>query len=184
MGTLQRQIHFFAQAQRALHGVVLAGLVAFYALVFRPSDARLRQLNEAIASTRSQIKECRDRTNDLPAITRDVEALKLSLRNAKQLVPQADMPKTLGEIAQYGHTAGLKSFRYEPDAERPDELFREQPIDITFEGDFMSAVRFLRDTEQMSGLTRVRRMVLKNANPRTGQVLVELSMHVYLAGAQ
>jgi Tfp pilus assembly protein PilO len=61
------------------------------------------------------------------------------------------------------------------------ELFAEQPVSLKFEGDFLKVFSFLRQTEQMQRLTRVRELKIKNnRSNKPGQVEVELSMNINL----
>ena len=63
------------------------------------------------------------------------------------------------------------------------ELFAEQPVSLKFEGDFLSVFSFLRQTEEMQRLTRVRELRLRSDDraARPGQVEVELSMNIYFS---
>jgi Tfp pilus assembly protein PilO len=63
------------------------------------------------------------------------------------------------------------------------ELFDEQPVSLTFEGDFVNVFSFLRQTEEMQRLTRVKELKLRSSDRtgKSGQVEVELSMNIYFS---
>ena len=60
------------------------------------------------------------------------------------------------------------------------DLQGRPPIKLTFEGDFISIYSFLRNTEEMPRLTRVRDMKLSSRD-KTGQVKFELTMNIYFS---
>ena len=66
---------------------------------------------------------------------------------------------------------------------RNGEQFAEWPISLKFEGDFMNVFSFLRKTEEMQRLTRLRGLRLKGLDHggKAGQVQVELSMNIYFS---
>jgi Tfp pilus assembly protein PilO len=59
-----------------------------------------------------------------------------------------------------------------------DEQFYELPISLKFDGDFRDVYSFLCDIEDLSRVTRVKKMVVKSSGSE-GSVQVEMMLDLY-----
>ena len=183
MRTLQTQAQWCNRAQWVL-GVTLATLVAaFYVLVYRPNEQRLANLNTEIQNRQRDLQENKTRVQILPDVVRAVSAMSIRLESFNKKLPrQPDLGPFINDITELGHQSSLRKVFVEPGKPQLGELYAEWPISLKFEGDFLNAFAFLRRTEEMQRLTRVRGLKLRSPNGgKTGQVQVELSMNIYFS---
>jgi len=183
--SLRNQLDWCVKAQ-AILGVCLAfALGLFYVCGYRPSSHRLADLQMEIQHKRRQLNDNTSQVAVLPALIEAVTELekRLALYD-KQLPRQQELDRFIKDINTLVHDASLKRVEVKP-AVMPvrSQLFAEQPVNLKFEGDFMSVFSFLRQTEQMQRLTRVKELKLKSSDraDKAGQVEVELSMNIYFA---
>src|SRR5690349_16795741 len=138
MWTLQVQTSWFARVQWTLAAaaVLLAG--GFYALGYRPITARLHELRTQIDQHQHDLASGQTQTSILPNVTSQVNLLRLKLDKFKALPRQQELPQFIRDIAQLGQQATLRKFDLKPGVPSRDDRFNELPIQLTFEGDFVS----------------------------------------------
>jgi Tfp pilus assembly protein PilO len=183
MHTLRDQIRWCARFQWCLAGVMLLVVGAFIVLGYVPKTSRMRELQSRIRDQQRDLMAASLRTRILPEVAAEVERLKVKLeRTRKSIPPQQELPQFIRDVTQLSQQATLKKFGYKPGVPSRGELVCELPIQFSFEGDFVNVFSFLRNTEEMPRLTRVRGMSVKTRDrDRNGQVKVELSMNIYFA---
>jgi Tfp pilus assembly protein PilO len=181
MGNLQNHVRWFIRAQWVLGGLMVALLGVFFLLGYRPQIARLRQLQQQIAQSQYELRESQVKTKALPAIASEVKNLRQQLDASKQLPARQELPQFLKDVTALGQACSLHPFTFKQGIPARGELFCELPINLSFEGDFIDAFNFLRHTEEMQRLTRVRDMSIKAKDGQTGRVEVQVSMNIYFA---
>jgi Tfp pilus assembly protein PilO len=181
MGNLQNHVRWFIRAQWALGLFMVALLVTFFAFGYRPQTARLGQLQLDISQRQYELRQSQDKTKILPAIASDVKSLRQQLDASKKLPPQQELPQFLKDVTALGQQCSLHPFTFKQGVPTHADLFCELPISLSFEGDFVDAFNFLRRTEEMQRLTRVRNMTIKAVDGTEGRVQVQISMNIYFA---
>ncbi len=183
MQTLQNQIRWCRRLQWGLAGFTLVLVTTFYLLGYRPRTTRLRELDARVRSQQRDLTSARLQTRILPDVATEVEQLKAKLERSKKSIPrQQELPQFIRDVTQLSQQATLKKFGYKPGIPSRGEVVCELPIQFAFEGDFLNVFAFLRNTEEMPRLTRVRGMTIKSRDrDRNGQVQVELSMNIYFS---
>jgi Tfp pilus assembly protein PilO len=181
MKNLQDHVRWFIRAQWAMGAFMLALLVVFYVIGFRPQSARLRQLQAQISRRQYDLRESQAKTRILPAVAIDVRNLRQQLDASKVLPQQEELPQFLKDIAVLGQHYSLRSLTFKQGMPSRSDLFTELPINLSFEGNYLDAFKFLRSTEQMQRLTRIRNMTIKTTDAQLGVVAVQLSMNIYFA---
>jgi len=185
MSPLRNQLEWCTKAQ-AILGVVLAfALGLFYVCGYRPCSLKQADLQMEINHKRRQLNDNNTQVAVLPALIEAVNELQKRLEKYdKQLPRQQELDRFIKDINTMVHNASLRRVDVRPSV-MPirSPLFAEQPVSLKFEGDFMSVFSFLRQTEQMQRLTRVKELKLKNNDRagKSGQVEVELSMNIYFS---
>lgn len=183
MRSLRSSLESSRRLSAAVLTLSLAGVLCFYLFGFRPTQATQARLKVETEQRQRDLQAARAKAGDLPRIAAEVARLRARLARSKRLLDPTDLPLAHREIMQTGQRSGLEKFRYEPDQEKPGELYRELPIQISFVGDFAGAFAFLRECESMPRLSRVRRLVLKSNDWSGGRVEAELALMVYLSEA-
>ena len=181
MSNLQNHVRWFIRAQWGLGAFMVALLVTFFAFGYRPQTARLRQLQLDISQRQFELRQSQDKTRVLPAIASDVKSLRQQLDASKKLPPQQELPQFLKDVTDLGQKCRLHPFTFKQGTPTRGELFCELPVALSFEGDFVDAFNFLRHTEEMQRLTRVRNMTIKAVDGPSGRVQAQLSMNIYFA---
>jgi Tfp pilus assembly protein PilO len=167
-------------------GLSLAAmLVGFYLFVYRPDTQQLNDLRLSIENKRRDVSSNQTKVRILPDVLLAVNEMRTRLEKFDKKLPrQPELGQFMGDITAISHETSLRRVFVEPGVPvRNGELFAEWPISLKFEGDFLNVFSFLRKTEQMQRLTRVRGIRLKalDQGAKSGQVQVELSMNIYFS---
>jgi Tfp pilus assembly protein PilO len=179
MLNLQRQFAWYLRAQWALAAAIALIVGGFYFFAYRPQTRRLAELQGVRSRHERDLNAGLTQTSILPAVRMDVERLKVQLDKYKTLPRQQELPQFIKDVAQLGQQASLKKFDLKPGVPTRASEFSEQPVQLNFEGDFVNVFSFLRHTEELERLTRVRGMTIKGRD-KLGQVKVHLSMNIYV----
>jgi Tfp pilus assembly protein PilO len=181
-GDLQNRLLWCTRAQVGLLAVLLVLGGGVYLLGIRPANAQLDQVHAQYASARDQLQQDQDRVKKLPQVELEIEQLRKRVERLDKTLPrQQDLASFINEVTRISHDASLKKLAWHLDAKprRSDQLV-EMPIQFSFEGDYQSGVvEFLRNTEDLPRLTRIRKLDLKTSDARDGQVKAELTMNIY-----
>jgi Tfp pilus assembly protein PilO len=154
--------------------------VGFVLFGYRPKTSRLVELDRQIDEKRRELRDNQTKTTIRPYVEQQVnEAKRRTAMFDKQLPRQDDWGQFLNDITLLRDQAGLRDCYIVPTGAKPNDLFVEFPIQVKFEGDFLSVFAFLRQMEQMQRLTRVRDLTIKSKQPGSGVVEVQLSMNIY-----
>jgi Tfp pilus assembly protein PilO len=180
MRSLQQQIERNRRLSRGILAAMVVGVLAFAAAGYWPARRAAAEQDRQIADRQQELNEARIKAANLPVIAGEVERLRSRLARSRKLLLASDLPIAHREIMQISQRTGLGKFKYEPDAERPGTLYRELPIQMTFEGDFFAAFAFLRQCEDLPRLSRFRRLLLRTTDKGQGGIQAEVSMSLFL----
>jgi Tfp pilus assembly protein PilO len=184
MWNLQTQLKWSVRAQWTLATALVLTMGGFYALAYRPNSQQLVNLRQQITRSQNELSASQTQTSILPRVQREVGDLRDKLARFKTLRPQQEgVGPFIGDIAQLGQQASLKQWDWKPGDPVRNERCNEQPVRITFEGDFVNVYSFLRHAEDLQRLSRVRSMNLKTKD-KQGQVKANLTMNIYFAAGQ
>jgi Tfp pilus assembly protein PilO len=182
MQTLQSHNQRCTRVQWIMAGVMVLIIAAFYMFGFRPLSNRQAALAQDIVAKRTALQTEQDEARKLPEVTMEVNRLRARVEKFDKKMPkQADIGNFIRDINQLSQQTSLKKMTVTPGMPRKTQLYSELPISLNFEGDFVSVHAFLRQAESMQRLTRVRNVNVKNNDPVSGQVQVELSMNIYFS---
>ena len=176
---LKSQIEHCGRTQWVI-GIVGAVLVLlFYFAGYWPQCAQLKSLQAQIRDKQDELAVNRGQANNLPRVAQEVEQLRARLANMKRLPPQPQLDEFIRDVHSLSQQSQLKKFDYRPGPARRTDLYCEQPISFTFQGDFLGVFSFIRQAEDMDRLTRIQSVALHGDADSPGQVTVELSMNIY-----
>ena len=179
MQTLQSQILWCTRAKRALAAIVLVAVVAFYFLDYRPQKARLKRLGDMTLAHQAELRSNQSKAAARNEIAARNEKLRQELDRIKKPSQQQELADLIRELTLAGDESALRKFVYRPGSGARSELFCEMPITLSFEGDFVNIFSFLRRTEEMQRLTRVRSLSLKGRDGRGSQVQAQMVVNIY-----
>lgn len=180
MKTLQSQMAWCRRAQLSLAGAMLVLVVGFYLLLYHPTQQRLQSLDQQLESLKRDLAANQTRARNLPFVAIEVENLRHRLEKFDKRLPRSqELGQFIGEINQLSQNAALRKLTVQPAAPKRNELYSEMPISLNFEGDFINVFNFLRQTEEMQRLTRVRSLGIRCRDSKLGTVEVQLSLSIY-----
>jgi len=180
MSSLKTQIRWFTRIQQALVAAVLLTAIGFYALAYRPETRRLDTLSDRIGRNERELVSAQSQARVLPQVQADINRLNAILADYKKL------PSNPGDLGQFEVELGTLERRYNlhhwtaAPAGMPlrDAQFYELPITVKFDGDFQNVYAFLCEIEDLSRMTRVRKMSLRS-DISDGTVQVEMMLNFY-----
>jgi Tfp pilus assembly protein PilO len=181
---LTRQIPMFAKVQYALSAGMVAALVIFYFGVYRPQQAQIDSFDGQSKAKKLELANDLSQTGKLPHAEIELRNLKARLAGFKKLPVDPQIGQFDRDINQAVQRADLQKLVELPGTARRDELYFEQPIVLTFQGDFTSVYSFIRDLEDMERLTRVREVTMSGIDSKTGTVNVSLEVNIYYSGGR
>ena len=189
MMSLSGQIRFCTRAQLALGGSLLIMVAAFVFLGYQPTNRRLRSVEAGIDSKEQELTTNLHKDEILSSVKQDVNHLLVQLDGAKKLPKDDDISGFANDLTRISQETQLaKPPKYTPNHnlhERGD-LFSKYGIQIEVQGNFVNVFNFIRETENLPRLTRVKSIELHpDPNPaHIGQVTADLTMELYFSADQ
>jgi Tfp pilus assembly protein PilO len=183
MTALKNQSGRYSTLQWAMAGLSFAMAVGFYFGLIRPADNRRVASRANIDWQLGKLADNQREATRLPAVREEVRALKTRLVGLdKKLPKRPDTDQFVREITQVSEQCSLKKVNMQVGSPRRNDVVSEMPISLNFNGDFQSVMAFLRSSEDLQRLTRVRSLNIKNREPLKGNVEVDVAMNVYFDG--
>jgi Tfp pilus assembly protein PilO len=128
------------------------------------------------------VDQTQNKARTLPILVIEVQALEKRVQYYDRQFPrQPQIGEFIRDMTTISQQLSLKTWNYKPAAPKRSDGYFELPILMSFQGDFMNVATFLRQVEKLERLTRVKRLTLKNRDPRTGTVDVEMAMNIYFS---
>ena len=181
-GDLKNQLMWCRRAQGGLFALLLVVAGAIYFFCIRRANLELDAVHVEYAAAQAELQQDQDRTKNLPRVDMEIQRLRQRVEQFDKTLPkQQDLASFIDDVTRISQEASLKKLSWHLDSKpRRSDQFTELPIQFTFEGDFQSGVlEFLRGTEDMQRLTRVRKLDIKSTDARDGQVKAEVTMNIY-----
>ncbi|HEX3355738.1 MAG TPA: type 4a pilus biogenesis protein PilO [Tepidisphaeraceae bacterium] len=181
MVSLQNQIRWCARAQLTLGGILLLVVVAFYVFGYRPITTQQKKLDSQIQTMQHELSDNLTRSQILPQVAVDVKNLRLKLDGAKKLPKDVDVAGFITDLTSISQSTQLRKPDYKPQAPKRGEMFSLYPIDLRLQGSFANVFQFIRETESLPRLSRVRSIHIQSDSKTSGEVIVNLSMDLYFS---
>mgnify|MGYP001458555046 CR=1 FL=1 len=178
---LRDQTISYTRLQWVLAAALLLFAAGFYAFTFRPTQAETQRLETRLEMFRYELRTARARASDLPRIAAENDALTLRLAQSKRLPRHQELGEFVRDISRLGSQYSLRKFAYKYGLAKRSDTFSQLPIEIEFEGDLMNVYSFLRQTEELPRLSRLRSLSIKGAPARPGTVEVRMALNTYFS---
>jgi len=180
MPLLKTQIQWFSRIQQAVILGLLVTAIGFYAFAYRPETNRLQNLGVRIGQNERDLTAAQLQAKAMHQVQMDINGLTEKLADFKKL------PANPGDLGQFEVEMATLSRRDKlhgwsvswQGTPTHDEECYELPISLKFEGDFRDVYTFLCDMEDLSRLTRVKKLVMKSP-ASDGSVQVEMMLDLY-----
>ncbi len=167
-------------------GVLLGIVAGTTVLVYLPQRRSLRDLETRIAQQRLRLLENAKKSEAVPEMVRQVQAMKKRYSNFDQRLPQSkELGGFLHEISGNLSQESLSNHLIEPGTPARAKLFHTLPIILRFQGSYLSLASFLKRLEEMERLTQVQKLGITSqlATGRgerpTDALDVEILMNIY-----
>src|SRR5215207_9702459 len=161
MVSLKNQVRWCIRAQLSLGGLLLVIGTSFYLLGYRPMIQRQTELDAAIRRMQQELLDNTARSRILGQVAAEVKALRLRLDGAKKMPKDMDVPGFINDLERISQSTSLRKPQYTPDAPKRGELFSMYPIRLQLTGNFANVFAFIRETESLPRLSRVRTINIK-----------------------
>jgi type IV pilus assembly protein PilO len=176
---LKAQIRWCVRAQLVLGGIFLLLLAAFFLFGYRPITGRLQALDTDTQAMQKELRENSTKSQILPAVALEVKNLRLKQKGAKQMPKDMDVAGFITDLTRISQLSQLSKPQYHPDAPKRGELFSLYPITLQLQGNFNNVFNFIRETESLPRLSRVRSIKITADQKQPGVVTVNLGMDLY-----
>ena len=183
MVSLKNQIRWCTRAQIALGGVLFLIGTGFYFAGYRPITKKIESLDMEIRSMQRELVDNSTKSKILPEVAREVRNLRVRLDGSKQLPKDMDVAGFINDVTRISQSTQLRKPKYDPDNPKRLELFSVYPIRLQLQGNFSNVFAFIRETEALPRLSRIRTINIKNdaASKEPGGVIVNLGMDLYFS---
>lgn len=136
--------------------VALAAVILGCLLFLRPMIERARLLRAEVVAREAELRAGRELVDRLGDLRRDNEVFAVRLGTGTDST--SDM---LGKLNRLAQTAGVNVTNTKPSDSKEIEFYRELKIEVWFEGDIGSVVRFLYSLMSDSGIVDVRQLTVR-----------------------
>jgi Tfp pilus assembly protein PilO len=162
-------------------GFLLLIVAAFYFLGYRPMIAKQQALDASIRDMQQELDDNSARGRILPEVIAQVKAMRLRLDGSKRMPKDMDIAGFIQDTTRICQNTQLRKPKYQPDPQpKRGELFSLYPIRCELQGNFANIFAFIRETESLPRLSRVRSINIK-ADKEPGTVTVNLVMDLYFS---
>ena len=184
MVSLKNQVRWCVRAQLAMGGLLLVIGTSFYFLGYRPMIQKQTSLDAGIRSMQQELLDNTGKSQVLTQVAAEVKALRLQLDGAKKMPKDMDVAGFINDLTRISQSTNLRKPQYTPDAPKRSELFSLYPIRLQLTGNFANVFQFIRETESLPRLSRVRSINIKTEPKDPGVVTVNLGMDLYFSPEQ
>ena len=179
MVSLKVQIRWCVRAQLALGGILLLVVSSFYFLGYRPITGHFVSLDTETQEMQRELRDNTAKSQILPVVATEVKNLRLKQTGAKKLPKDMDVAGFITDLTRISQLSQLSKPQYHPDAPKRGELFSLYPIQLQLQGNFSNIFNFIRETESLPRLSRIRSISIKADQKQPGVVTVNLGMDLY-----
>ena len=187
MMSLSSQTRFCSRAQLALSGSLLIIAAAFVFLGYLPATHRLKAVQINIDTKEDELHTNLNKDQILASVKQDVNRLLVQLGGAKKLPKDDDISGFANDLTRISQETQLnKPPKYTPNHSLPEkgDLFSKYGIQIEVQGNFLNVFNFIRETENLPRLTRVKSIELHPDSVHVGQVTADMTMELYFSAEQ
>ncbi len=160
--------------------IVAVALVAFTLVVYLPQRRQLGELKQQRQETATALERDKTRATELALIRGEVTRMTEQLNYFNRRLPnQQELGQFLKDVSGYARSSGLDGATFQPQKPVQGELYVRMPIEMHFQGRFSDLYGFLRQAKNMTRLTHVREMTVRNDKDLGGRCAIDMTMTIY-----
>src|SRR5262245_40203380 len=130
------------KTQRLLLAIALCALAGWAYFLsnllpfgYRKQAQKHRELKAAQEQVAGELEKARRAVHDLPRLEAEQRDLEKKWNQAESLLPtDKEMAELLTSITQAGEQAGVTFQTFKPGAQKPQEVYNENPVEVTVKG--------------------------------------------------
>lgn len=146
-------------------GYFLSDLLPFG---YKRVSKRQRELDGARETVAAELEKARRSVGNLPQLEKEHRELERKWQQAEMLLPtDKEMAELLTSITQAGEQAGVEFQSFKPGAQRPQEFYNENPVDIQVKGGFHQVGVFLARVANLPRIVSVSGLTLDGAKQKS-----------------
>jgi type IV pilus assembly protein PilO len=143
----------------------LSDLLPFGYQVQARKTKELRTQHEAVST---ELEKARRTVSNLPQLEKEQQELERKWNQAETLLPSdKEMAQLLTQITQAGEQAGVTFQNFKPDAQKPQEFYNENPVEIEVKGGFHQVGVFLSRLANLSRIVNVTDLQLAGSTQKS-----------------
>ena len=171
-----------AKGRLAVLGIMTVIVVVAMVFAFLPQQEKLGELQIQVQARQASLENANREAAVVPALCEEAELLRGRYQDFDRSLPhQQDLGEFLGQISHKVRQEGLHGHLIEPGNPISGDLFHTLPINMRFNGDYVSTGTFLRELHDMERLTRVQRLKISRDEDASADAPldIELQINIY-----
>jgi Tfp pilus assembly protein PilO len=160
--------------------VMLALLGSAYFLVFSKANQKRIALQKEILQKQAALANLQQATVGIEDLDHKITEVQQAIRFFESKLPQQkDIEAVLQEVWQMAEANALQQRMVKPLPIETFSSYSEQPIQMTFSGDFNGFYSFLLQLEKLPRITRITQMKLEKINDHDGQMQAQITLSIF-----
>lgn len=149
----QRLVITLALCGAAVWAYFLSDLLPFG---YQQRTRKAKEMRAAQEAVSAELEKARRTVGNLPQLEKEQADLERKWTQAETLLPSdREMAELLTQITQAGEQAGVSFQTFKPGAQKPQEFFNENPVEIEVKGGFHQVGVFLSRLANLSRIVNV-----------------------------
>jgi type IV pilus assembly protein PilO len=168
-------------AREMLFLCVMLGLLGCtYVFVFNKANAKRETLRDEIQQKQQELNNLRDSTAGVEDLNHKIGELQQAITFFESKLPQEkEVDKILAQVSKMAEANSLVCKTVKPLKPERAANYREQPIQLSLEGDFNGFYSFLLQLEKLPRITRVTQMNLAKINGHDGEMTAQITLSIF-----
>ena len=168
-------------ARELIFLAVMIGLLASsYFFVFNKANQKRLALQREILTKQSALANLEQATIGIDDLNNKIDEVQKAIRVFEGKLPaEKDVEVILQEVWRMAEANALQQRMVKPLPIEKFASYCEQPIQMTFSGDFNGFYSFLLQLEKLPRITRVTQMKLEKINDHDGQMQAQMTLSIF-----
>lgn len=128
---------------------------------------QLKELKATHETVSAELEKARRSVHNLPQLEAEQRELERKWKQAEALLPtDKEVAHLLTQVTEAGEQAGVAFETFKPVAQRPQEFYNENPVEIQVRGGFHQVGVFLARIANLPRIVNIGELKLEGADPR------------------
>jgi type IV pilus assembly protein PilO len=162
--------------------LLIAVAAAGYRYMIKPANLHLAEAKQRVEGKRAKLAEFEQATAKAEDLNKQLEQLQEAVRFFEsKLPPTSEVHKVLEQVTVIAQKQGLKPKTIRTLAQKDNNGYVEQPMNMRLVGDFTSFYSFLLELEKLPRIMKLRELKLdkQSQNQDEGQIAAEFILSIF-----